>query len=367
MMLRIVLFLMMATGLAGFGTVAWLSTRPAPAPVPVAVAPPPPAPHVMLLAAGHMMRPGTLLKPDDVVVTDTLASAAPAGATTDTPSNRAALVGAMVRRTVLANQVILPGDMLRPGEHGFLAAVLTPGMRATSVAVDAVTGTAGLIWPGDHVDLLLTQTLEDQSLPLSRRIAGETVLAGVRVIAIDQQLAQGGNATGAEPQPARTVTLEVTPPQAERVAVASRLGHLTLVVRAAEDAATPAQADAAPAPEAPMLHAATTTPAAGPIPTLVSPGRTTAAASPAPVVMSASATLPARAPAARATPAPTPVPAPAPAPATAPAATPTPSTTGITWGGDVSAALDAGRKGTNSQTSTLRVFEGSSDGKEFHF
>ena len=49
---------------------------------------------------------------------------------------------------------------MRPGDHGFLAAVLAAGMRAVTVGVDATTGAAGLIWPGDRVDLILTQTIQ---------------------------------------------------------------------------------------------------------------------------------------------------------------------------------------------------------------
>ena len=64
-------------------------------------------------------------------------------------------------------------------------------MRAVTVAVDATTGAAGLIWPGDRVDLILTQTIQEATLPLGRRVAAETVLSDVRVIAIDQQLVQG--------------------------------------------------------------------------------------------------------------------------------------------------------------------------------
>jgi pilus assembly protein CpaB len=133
----------------------------------------------------------------------------------------------------------MPADVMRPGDHGFLAAVLTPGMRATSVGVDAVSGTAGLIWPGDHVDLILTEQIDDPNVPIGKRFAGETVLKDVRVIAIDQQLVQGGNAggPGAESAGSRTVTLEVTPEDAERVAVATRLGKLALAVRPVDAAA----------------------------------------------------------------------------------------------------------------------------------
>jgi pilus assembly protein CpaB len=198
---------------------------------PVQVAPP--VPKVTVLAAAITLRAGTLLKPDDIEAREMLESEAPAGARKDTPQARAELFGAMVRQTLLQHQAVLPADVMRPGDHGFLAAVLTPGKRATSVGVDAVSGTAGLIWPGDHVDLILTQEIMSNGgtdVPAGRRVASETVLKDVRVIAIDKQLVQGGSG-GGEADTTRTVTLEVTPEDAERVAVATHLGKLSLAVR----------------------------------------------------------------------------------------------------------------------------------------
>ena len=103
-------------------------------------------------------------------------------------------------------------------------------MRAVTVGVDAVSGLSGLVWPGDRVDLILTQSQEGNDIPASRRVSGETVLHDVRVLAIDRQLIQGATSESPESQAARTVTLEVTPSDAERVVVATRLGHLSLSV-----------------------------------------------------------------------------------------------------------------------------------------
>jgi pilus assembly protein CpaB len=222
-MLRTVLFLFMGAGVLVFSFVAWTTLHP---PAPAA----PVIPKVVVLAAAQTLRAGTLLKPDDIESREMPETEAPAGARKDTPQFRAELFGAMVRQTLLQHQVVLPADVMRPGDHGFLAAVLTPGRRATSVAVDAVSGTAGLIWPGDHVDLILTQTITDQNLPNGKDTTAETVLKDVRVIAIDRQLVQGGeqNANG---EGTRTVTLEVTPEDVEKVAVAVSLGKLALAVR----------------------------------------------------------------------------------------------------------------------------------------
>jgi pilus assembly protein CpaB len=146
----------------------------------------------------------------------------------DTPEARRALVGAMVRRPLAAGEPLRAEDIMKPGDHGFLAAVMEPGARAVTIPVDAASGLSGLVWPGDRVDLILTQANADATIPLGRRVGAETVLSNVRVIAIDQQLMQG---TG--DGQARTVTLEVNADQAQRVAVAMRLGQLSLSVRSA--------------------------------------------------------------------------------------------------------------------------------------
>jgi pilus assembly protein CpaB len=239
MVLRIVLFAMMALGLGGFGVVAWIATKPpveavaSQAPVPV-VEEPKPQPKVHVLVAARSVRAGALLKPEEIATLEVDQSAVPDGATVDSAANRSGLVGAMVRRAITSGEILLASEMMRPGDHGFLAAVLTAGMRAVTIGVDAITGTAGLIWPGDRVDVIMTYTIEDPKLSLGQRVAARTVLYNVRVIAIDQQLVQGALPGGAEGNTARTVTMEVTSEQAQRVQIAARLGRLSLSVRASD-------------------------------------------------------------------------------------------------------------------------------------
>jgi len=229
MILRVAMLVLVASGLVGFGLIAWVSTRhPASAETVRHAAP------AVVLAAAHTLQPGALLKPDDLAGKKLDQGDLPAGASADTPANRRDLVGAMVRRTLAIGDVIQPRDVMRPGDHGFLAAVLSPGMRAVTVGVDVVSGSAGLIWPGDRVDVILTETMPDRAAPPGRQVAAETVLADVRVIAIDQRLVEGATPDDPAGKGARTVTLEVTAAQAERVAVATRLGHLSLSVRSAE-------------------------------------------------------------------------------------------------------------------------------------
>jgi pilus assembly protein CpaB len=244
MSLRTALMAAILLGLGGLGLVGWIGLQLPAKPAVVAQAPPAPPAKVQILVAAHPLRAGSLLKYDDIQPHEVLASAVPEGARTDSPQGRANLVGSMVRRSLLPQEALLPADLLRPGDHGFLAAVLRPGMRATTVGVDAVSGTAGLIWPGDHVDVILTEVTDDRTLPAARRASAETVLSDVRVIAIDQQLMQGAAGSPTDQTTARTVTLEVTDTQAERVALAARLGHLSLIVRSAD--AAPGTSDTKP-------------------------------------------------------------------------------------------------------------------------
>jgi pilus assembly protein CpaB len=149
--------------------------------------------------------------------------------------------GGLVRRYIDPGAAILAGDVLRVRDRGFLAAVLEPGMRAASVGVDEVSGVAGLIWPGDRVDVILTQNM-DQATPAAQRVVSERVLADLRVIAVDQALARDGASMGGPMggfmggpmggHVARTVTLQLSPGDADRLAVAQHLGHVSLVVRA---------------------------------------------------------------------------------------------------------------------------------------
>ena len=141
------------------------------------------------------------------------------------------IVGAVVRRGIAAGEPVTNGRIVRPGDRGFLAAVLQPGMRAISVSVNPTTGIAGLVFPGDRVDLLLTQTIPSGNTP---RMASETVLENVRVLAIDQVL----NDQSGEPTLGKNTTIEVTPKQAEVVAVASDLGKLSLSLRSLARPAT---------------------------------------------------------------------------------------------------------------------------------
>lgn len=240
MAVRIALFLLIGLGLAGIAVAGFIGLRPGTAPMSQAVVAPVVIQTTQILAAARVIRGGTLLLPDDVTSKAVAPNEVPPGAWIDNLDTRAATQGSMVRHQIEPGGPILHDDIVRPGERGFLAAVLKPGARAATIAVDAVSGTAGLIWPADRVDVILTQKLDDATAPLGRRVVGETVLRNVRVIAVDQHMTEGVaplNTLTNTAAAARTVTIEVMAQDAEKISVAVTLGRLALVVRSASDQA----------------------------------------------------------------------------------------------------------------------------------
>ncbi|MBX6320793.1 MAG: Flp pilus assembly protein CpaB [Rhodospirillaceae bacterium] len=138
--------------------------------------------------------------------------------------------GAVVRRGIAAGQPVTEAQVAHPGDRGFLAAVLKPGMRAVSVPINATTGVANLVFPGDRVDVLFSEIIKPSpNAPegSTDRHATETLLENVRVLALNQSL----STKEGEPISANVATLEVTPKQAEMLALVTQFGVLSLSLR----------------------------------------------------------------------------------------------------------------------------------------
>src|SRR5690606_9717409 len=103
------------------------------------------------------------------------------------------LNGTVVRNAITAGQPLTKGAIVSPGDRGFLAAALGPGMRAVTIPVSSLTGVAGFVFPGDRVDLMLAQSVkcDGQALKIS-----ETVLRSPRVLATDNRVTQLKKAEG---------------------------------------------------------------------------------------------------------------------------------------------------------------------------
>ena len=145
------------------------------------------------------------------------------------------LVGTVVRLAVTAGQPITQGSLVKPGDRGFLAAALGPGMRAISVPVSSLTGVAGFVFPGDRVDLVLTQNVAATAGGPPLKVS-ETIIRNLRVLATDQRsqpsVDEKGNTIVAE---YKLVTLEATPRIAEKITVAQSIGTISLALRALAD------------------------------------------------------------------------------------------------------------------------------------
>jgi pilus assembly protein CpaB len=144
------------------------------------------------------------------------------------------LLGTVVRYPVTAGQPLTHGALVGPNDRGFLAAALGAGMRAVTVPVNTASGVAGFVFPGDRVDMVLTQQIQGggEGAPLK---VSETIVRNVRVLATDQRIDSKGEDGKTEVLTFQNVTLEVTPRIAEKVAVAQSMGTLTLSLRSIAD------------------------------------------------------------------------------------------------------------------------------------
>src|SRR5436190_6514834 len=187
---------------------------------------------VSYFVAARPLTKGTLAREQDFILKVVPPDQVPAAAIVDAPDAKANLSGSLVRSFLEVGSPITMQDILRPSDRGFLASVLAPDSRAISIKVDEESGVSGLIRPGDYVDVLLTQVFEKADP--ARRALSETVLGNVRVIAIDQEIVQGGRTiSSVAGKQAQTVSLELAPDQVKKITVAKQIGTLSLAVRAA--------------------------------------------------------------------------------------------------------------------------------------
>lgn len=199
-----------------------------------------------ILVATHMVASGSLLRPEDVawkeVDSDMIAPDNLVRGRVQ-PSDYS---GAVVRRGFASGEAFAASAIVKPGDRGFLAAVLAPGDRAVTITVGPSQSASGLVLPGDYVDVILTQNFDSYTADPARKSVGETVLHNVRVIAVDKKLTNAPDA----PQPSaglgvattiklpKTITLEVNEQQAQRLMVANSLGHIDLALRALQTSST---------------------------------------------------------------------------------------------------------------------------------
>ena len=210
-------------------------------PEPVVAPPEPIVPPVEVLAAARNMPAGTLLTANDLTyvplearnVLSSHIRREPAGAAQE--QEPPSVIGAVTRIPFLAGMPLTDAGLIRPGEDGFLAAVLLPDRRAITITVNQETSHAGMIAPGDRVDVIFTMQVSSDDPSLLNSFS-RTVLEDIRVVAVGRRI-ESVNYTDQEdiltaPQVGgNTVTLEVRPPEADQLVLASTRGSLALALR----------------------------------------------------------------------------------------------------------------------------------------
>lgn len=188
-----------------------------------------------VLVAQRALPPGTIITADAVNFQEWPKNLMKEAYFVDGNVDMNKLIGTVVRYPITAGQPLTQGSLVAPGDRGFLAAALGAGMRAVTITVSEKSGVAGFIFPGDRVDIMLTQTIRGAGSDAQALNVTETVLRNLRVLATDQstenQSAEGKTVV----RTFHTVTLEVTPKIAEKIEVAQAVGALSLTLRSLAD------------------------------------------------------------------------------------------------------------------------------------
>lgn len=150
------------------------------------------------------------------------------------------VAGSIARTPLMAGEPINEAKLVKPGRGGLMSAILPQGKRAISTKISPETGAGGFILPNDKVDVILTRREGSGEGQGGNSFFSETILENVRVLAIDQTISEKD---GKQVVVGKTATVELTPSQAERLALAKELGELSLALRSLADSGDNAPAN----------------------------------------------------------------------------------------------------------------------------
>lgn len=183
-----------------------------------------------IVVATQPLEFGAPLTPQNVRLQNWPASSVPEGAFRSVPealkNRRVAL------RPMVPGEPVLASKVSGTDGRATLAALLPDGLRAVSIPVDAVNGVAGFVLPGTMVDILLTRQIEGDGASSDDQ-RSDLLLENVQVLAVDQLASDKEG----KPKSSKTATLAVTLHDAQRLAIARKLGTLSLALRKVESAA----------------------------------------------------------------------------------------------------------------------------------
>lgn len=184
-------------------------------------------PENTIVVAAQPLRFGKIVEPRSLQVIDWPSDIVPKGAY----RTIAELIGETgepryVMSAVETGEPLLSSKITGPGQRATLSAALSPGMKAVSIRVNDVFGVAGFVLPGDRVDVMLTRSNENAATPAAS-VSTDVLLQGLKVLAIDQLADDRAD----NPAVVKTITFEVSTPEAQKLTLAQSIGTLSLALR----------------------------------------------------------------------------------------------------------------------------------------
>jgi pilus assembly protein CpaB len=224
----------LGVALAAGGVAAFLASRPQKAPVVT------PAPQAKVESIDVLVAKGDIGLGQTLSANDMKWQGWPPGTNIsnfinrkDRPDAMETLSGTIARAPFVAGEPIREAKLVNAKGSGYMAAILPHGMRAVSTQISAETGAGGFILPNDHVDVLLTHRDREAEKATGTEVhTSEMILKNIRVLAIDQTVEEKN---GQKVVVGKTATLELTPRQAETLALAQKLGSISLALRSITD------------------------------------------------------------------------------------------------------------------------------------
>lgn len=180
-----------------------------------------------VVVAAMPLKFGDTLSADKLREIPWQAGALPAGAFKTTKDALAGEGARQALQAISANEPILASKITGPGQRATLSAVLGEGMKAVSIRVNDVLGVAGFVFPGDRVDVLLTRTARGDDG--ADRSFVDVLLQSMKVLAVDQVADESKD----NPTVVKSVTLEVSTKDAQKLTLAAGAGQLSLALRQA--------------------------------------------------------------------------------------------------------------------------------------
>ncbi len=226
---------------AGIGAMLMMGGEtPPPPPLPVVEAAPSIKTVDVLVAAADIPM-GQSLKAADLRWAAWPADSAGSGVIkrSEAPNALDETTGSIARSSFLGGEPIRREKLIKADGSGFMSAILPSGMRAIAISIDTrgATSAGGFILPNDRVDVLRTYRDDEASRSGGVDVhMAETILTNIRVLAIGQNVQERN---GEKVVTGETATLEVTPQQAEILALAQKVGQLSLVLRSIADTNEP--------------------------------------------------------------------------------------------------------------------------------